>query len=172
MKSIRADVREVTIRLMVCVGLIFVLAGCTRVNSGVGGMFNFDTNLKVIFDVKDNINPDEKHTPSPVYVRFYELKSDKRFIRAKFLELFERDEALLGDELITKQELKRIAPKEPREEHFVVDNETRYVALFAEFFQYKNSKYKVIFPVTSNNVIENTVRIELNDTNLLLRSAK
>jgi len=172
MKSIGAGVRGATLRLVVCFGLMFVLAGCARVNSGVGGMFDFDTDLKVIFEVKDNINPDEKHTPSPVYIRFYELKSDKRFNRAKFLELFERDEELLGDELITKQELKRIAPKEPREERFVVDKETRYVALFAEFFQYKNSKYKVIFPVTSNNVIENTVRIELSDTNLLLRSAK
>lgn len=148
------------------------LTACTKVNSGVGGVFNFDTDLKVIFDVNKNINPDEKHTPSPLFIRFYELKSDKRFERANFLELFEQDEAILGDELISKQELKRIAPGEPRTERFVVDKDTRYVALFGEFFQFKNAKFKVVFPVTSNNVIENTVRIEINDTNLLLKSAK
>ncbi len=154
------------------IGLALGLCACTKVNSGVGGVFNFDTDLKIIFEVANNINPDEKHTPSPLYVRLYELKSDKIFARAGFLELFEEDEALLGNELIAKQELKRIAPGEARQESFVVSKDTRYVALFAEFFQFKNAKYKVVFPVTSNNVIENTVRIEINDTNLLLRSTK
>ena len=149
-----------------------MLAACTKVNSGVGGVFNFDTDLKVIFEVAGNINPDEKHTASPLFLRFYELTSDQRFEQANFLELYEADTKVLGDQLITKRELKRIAPGEARTEQFVVDKKTRYVALFAEFFQFKNAKYKVVFPVTSNNVIENTVRIEINDTNLLLRSAK
>lgn len=156
----------------IVIALAFALTACTKVNSGVGGVFNFDTDLKIIFDVAGNINPDEKHTPSPLFLRFYELTSEQRFAQANFLELYESDTKILGDQLITKRELKRIAPGEARTEQFVVDKKTRYVALFAEFFQFKNAKYKVVFPVTSNNVIENTVRIEINDTNLLLRSAK
>lgn len=154
------------------VALTALLVACTKVNSGVGGVFNFDTDLKLMFEVAANVNPDEKHTPSPIYLRFYELTSDKSFNRASFLELYENDTAVLGDELIAKQELKRLAPGESRAERFVVAKNTRYVALFAEFFQYKNAKFKVVFPVTSNNVVENTARIELNDTHLLLRSAK
>ena len=99
-------------------------------------MLGLNTNLKLEFKVADNINPDEKRTPSPVYLRFYVLKSDKQFNKTDFLELYERDTESLGDDLLSKQELKRIASGEAREEKFVLDKETRYVALFAEFFQY------------------------------------
>lgn len=152
-------------------GCLLLLASCTKVNSGVGGMFNFETDLKLVFDVAEDINPDEQHAPSPLFLRFYELKSDQAFKQADFLSLYENDEALLGDDLLAKRELRRIAPGEARTERFVVDKETRYVALFAEFFQYKNSKFKTVFPVTSQNVIKNTVQIKITDNNLLVISA-
>jgi type VI secretion system protein VasD len=44
--------------------------------------------------------------------------------------------------------------------------------LFAEFFEYKNSRFKVIFPVTSKNVIRNTVRIDVTGNQLLLQRAR
>lgn len=161
-----------TLQKLAILGLLVLLTACTKVNSGVGGMFNFETDLKLILEVDEDINPDENHTPSPLYLRFYELKSDKAFAKADFLSLYENDDALLGDDLLAKRELRRVAPGETRTEKFVVDKETRYVALFAEFFQYKNSKYKTVFPVTSNNVIKNTVTIKITDNNLLVISAK
>lgn len=153
---------------LLCCGL----SSCTKVNKGVGSMMGFDTNLKVIFVIGDTLNPDENHTPSPLFVRFYELSSQNAFQHADFLELYESDESVLGKDLIAKQELGRIVPSGDREQDFVVDADTKYVALFAEFFQYKNAKYKLVFPVTSHNVIENTVWIEINDNKMLLRKAK
>ena len=151
--------------------LVVCLSACTKVNSGVVGMFNFDTDLKVVLEVSDDINPDEKHTASPLYLRFYELTSDKVFNKTDFLELYENDETILGKDLIAKQELDAVLPGVSREERFVVDPATRFVAIFAEFYEFRNSKYKLVFPVTSNNVIENTVRIEISDNKLILRSA-
>ena len=49
--------------------LALCLTACTKVNSGVGGVFNFDTDLKLVFEVDKNITPDEKHTPSPLFRR-------------------------------------------------------------------------------------------------------
>ncbi len=154
--------------ILICVAL----GSCTRANSKVGGMFDFDTDLKIVFEVGNNINPDENHTPSPLFVRLYELESKNAFEHADFLALYDRDEAVLGTELIAKKELRRITPDGDREEKFVVASNTRYVALFAEFFQYKNAKYKLVFPVTSHNVIGNTVRIEITDNKMQLREAK
>lgn len=151
---------------------VLALVGCTKVNSGVAGMFELDTDLKLVLDVADNINPDEKHSPSPVYIRFYELSSDKVFSKLDFIELYEDDRALLGKDLLSLQELEPLLPGSPREESFVLNPETRYVALFAEFYQYKDAKYKVIFPVTSNNVIKNKVHIDISDNKLLLRRAR
>ncbi len=145
---------------------LLALAGCTEVNSKVGGMLKLNTDLKLQFVAGNNLNPDENHTASPVFIRLYELSSDKAFAKADFLDLYENDEATLGKDLIAKQELSRLLPGETRSENFVMDKETRYVAMFAEFFQYKNSRFKVIFPVTANNIIKDRVLIEINDNQM------
>lgn len=158
-------------------GLLLVLlslssVSCTKVNSGVVGMFNLDTDLKLILIAGKDMNPDEKRSPSPLYIRLYELTSEHAFNKADFMALYEKDEALLGKDMLAKRELNRLVPGESQQEAFVVDPKTRYVALFAEFYEFKNAKFKIIFPVTSKNVIKNTVRIEVTGNNMLLQSAR
>lgn len=135
-------------------------------------MFNLDTDLKLILIAGKDINPDEKRSPSPLYIRLYELTSEHAFNKADFMALYEKDEALLGKDMLAKRELNRLVPGESQQEAFVVDPKTRYVALFAEFYEFKNAKFKIIFPVTSKNVIKNTVRIEVTGNNMLLQSAR
>lgn len=159
------------LKMIVFISVVF-LASCTRVNSGVVGMFNLDTDLKLVFIAGKDINPDEKRTPSPLYIRMYELTSDVAFNKADFLELYEKDETILGKALLSKRELNRVLPEEHQEDHFVLDPQTRYVALFAEFYEYRDSKFKIVFPVTSKNVIKNTVKIELTGNQMLLKRAR
>lgn len=147
-----------------------VLAACSSMNTRVGSMLSMDTNLEVAFDVHEQINPDENHRSSPVYIRLYELKSPTAFERADFLELYENDAAVLGDDMVARQELSRIVPGESRTDKFVIDPNARYVGLVAEFYQYQNARYKVVFPVTQTNVVRDSVRVEISDNNLLLRS--
>ena len=132
------------IRIFAIFALLAPLLSCTKVNSGVVGMFNLDTDLKLILLAGKDINPDEKHSPSPLFIRLYELSSDQAFNRADFLGLYEKDDALLGKDLIAKRELNRLVPGETQEDGFVLDANTRYVGLFAEFYEYKNSKFKLI----------------------------
>lgn len=157
------------VRILAVFALLAPLLSCTKVNSGVVGMFNLDTDLKLILLAGKDINPDEKHSPSPLFIRLYELSSDQAFNRADFLELYEKDDALLGKDLIAKRELNRLVPGETQEDGFVLDANTRYVGLFAEFYEYKNSKYKLVFPVTPKNVVKNTVRIEVTGNQMLLQ---
>ena len=60
-------------------GMLLALSGCTAINSGVGGYFGLDTDLKLTFKVDADINPDERNKPSPLFIRLYELKSTKMF---------------------------------------------------------------------------------------------
>jgi type VI secretion system protein VasD len=159
-------------RNLLLIILAVALASCTKVNSGVVGMFNLDTDLKLILLAGKDINPDEKRSPSPLYIRLYELTSDHAFNKADFMALYEKDDTLLGKDVLAKRELNRLVPGESQEEAFVLDPKTRYVALFAEFYEFKNAKYKIIFPVTSKNVVKNTVRIEVTGNNMLLQSAR
>jgi type VI secretion system protein VasD len=135
-------------------------------NGWVGNKLGLDTDLTLYLDVKPYINPDDKKNPSPLYIRMYELKSSRKFDRADFLSIYERDKEVLGTDFIAKQELKRLIPGESRKEYFVLNKETKYIALFGEFLKYKNATFKVVTPVVSNNVFASYVSVQVNGNNL------
>ena len=156
-------------RLLVVVCLLGILPGlssCTAINSGVGGYFGFDTDLKLSFKVDADINPDERKKPSPLFIRMYELKSTKMFNNSDFIDIYERDKEILGADLIAKQKLKRLKPGEDREDSFVLDEKTAYVALYAEFLQYKDSIYRVVIPVVQNNVISTQATVLISGNSI------
>ncbi len=159
-------------RLIFLLLTLVVSNGCSRVHTRAGAMLGLDTDVRITFDVAEAINPDEKHTPSPLYIRFYELSSDQRFSKADFLSLYQNDEQLLGDELLARRELAAIVPGGSREVRFVVSPDTRYVALFAEFYQYRNTRYKVIFPVTPHNIVRDTMRVQIQGANMQIKAGR
>ncbi len=142
-------------------------SACSSLNSAVGGIFGADTDLTLTFKVESDINPDENKRPSPLIVRMYELKSNKLFNKADFIDIYEQDEATLGADFIAVQKLKRLKPGEDRENSFVLDEKTRFVALYAEFFNYKNARYKVIIPVVQHDVIGTTININVSSNKIL-----
>ena len=154
-------------RVFTIVLLLIANVACTTVNSKVGGFLNLDTDLELAFRVDADINPDDSKTPSPLFIRMYELKSTKMFDKANFIDLFERDSEALGADMVAKQKLKRIKPGEGREENFVLNKETKYIGLYAEFLRYKNAAYKVIVPVVQNNVVGTSAVIQLSGNRMI-----
>lgn len=144
-----------------------LLSSCQSDKSRVGGFFNLDTDLKIDFIVDADINPDESKRPSPLFIRMYELKTNKMMKNADFLDLFERDEELLGADMVVKHSLKRFKPGESRTEKLVLDPDTKLVGLFAEFLDFKNARFKLIIPVVSNNVFRNSVVIRVSGNELI-----
>jgi type VI secretion system protein VasD len=143
-----------SMRGLACVLILLgATVSCSTMNTKIGGMLNLDTDLDLTFKTDSNINPDENDTPSPLYIRMYELKSDKSFKNADFIDLYERDKEVLGADMLAKQRLKRLIPGEKREKDFVLNPQTHYVGLYAEFQKYKDSTFKVIIPVEPTNVI-------------------
>jgi type VI secretion system protein VasD len=134
--------------------MLAMLASCTQVN-GTGKKIGLDTDLKLIVETDKDINPDANNRASPVFVRMYELKSPISFHQADFMTLYDKDKATLEADFVAKRELKRFVPGDKREENFVLTPGTRFVALYAEFYQYQNANYKVIFPVTPGNIVGN-----------------
>lgn len=129
------------------------LSACSSINSSVGGFFNMDTDLEIKFKVDADVNPDDDRKPSPLFVRMYQLKSTKMFSRANFIDLYEKDKEVLGADMISKQKLRRIKPGESRDEHFVLNKETHFIGLYAEFLDYKKSSFKLLIPVVPTNVV-------------------
>jgi type VI secretion system protein VasD len=139
-----------------------MLGSCSSLNSTVGEFFKFDTDLTIAFKVDADINPDDRKTPSPLFIRMYEFKATKMFEKANFLDIFEKDKEALGADLVAKQRLKRLKPGEDAEFSFVLDKSTQYVGIYAEFLEYKNATYKVIIPVVKSNVITTSATIHVS----------
>ena len=160
-------IKLTTLGALLIMGMLAV-SGCQRVNSGFGGVLNLETNVTIDLKVESDINPDERQTPSPLYVRLYQLKDKKLFERADFIQLYDQDEATLGADFISSQKLKLLQPGQSRKEKLVLEEETKFIGFYAEFFQYKDSAYKFVVPVTSDNVIRNLVRVNISGNKMKL----
>lgn len=138
------------------------LVACSSHESKVGGMLNLNTDITLRVAAGADINPDHQNDPAPVFLRLYELSSDQAFKSADFIELYEREASALGDTLIQRRQLPGVAPNETREHQMVLDNNTRYIGILAEFFQYENAAYKIVVPITAKNVFRDSIRLRIS----------
>ena len=148
--------------------ILTVVSSCQSDKSTIGGYFDLDTDLKIEFRMEADINPDETGLASPLFIRMYELKAEKIIKKSDFIDIFERDREVLGADLVDMHKLKPFKPGEDRSEQFVLNQKTKYVGLYAEFLDFKESKYKLIIPVVTNNVFKNsaTIRVSGNEMEL------
>ena len=158
------------LNFIVLTGLL--LFGCASNKSVVGGYLELDTDITIEFIVDADSNADELNSGSPLFVRMYELKSSKMMNKAEFIDLYENDIKTIGADMVGDvHRLKRLKPGENRAEHFVLDQKTQFIALYAEFLNYQNSKYKLVIPVVINNVFRNRATIQISGNNMLLKRA-
>jgi type VI secretion system protein VasD len=153
----------------VCAGLfavLFIMSACSSSKSRVGSALDLDTNLRINFIVDSNINPDENKRPSPVYVRVYELKSPTVFQKADFIDLYERDTAILGADFVNKQVLKPLTPGVNRTDNLVLKNGATNVGLYVEFSQYRGVTYKVNAPIVEHSLTKNEVTVKISGTDI------
>lgn len=157
-------------KLFILTVLCFWLFACASENkSVVGGYLGLDTDVSIKFIVDSDSNPDELGIGSPLFLRMYELRDPKMMSKADFIDLYEQDEKTLGADLVGDvHRLKRFTPGETRVEQFVLDEKTKYIALYAEFLLFKDSKFKLVIPVVANNVFINTAVIRISGNQMIL----
>ncbi|MDH5355274.1 MAG: type VI secretion system lipoprotein TssJ [Gammaproteobacteria bacterium] len=152
--------------------LLTVLAGCQSDKSLVGGYLNLDTDLRMEFIVEADINPDEQGVGSPLFLRMYQLKATSMIDKADFIDLYEQDKKALGADLVGEvYRLNRFKPGENRAEQFVLDQSTKFIALYGEFLDFKDSKFKLVIPVVTNNVFKNSAVIRISGNEIRLNDA-
>jgi type VI secretion system protein VasD len=90
-------------------------------------------------------NPDGTGRASPVVVRVYQLKTDAAFKGAEFFALFDDDQKVLGQELISRDEFV-LAPSEKRTIDVAVSRDTRFVGAVAAFRDIRNAQWRGLVP--------------------------
>ena len=84
--------------LLAAVGLM-LLGGCASTPKPVTPV-----PLSVTVQASSKVNPDTYGRPSPTKVVFYELKSSVAFETADFFSLSQKDQAILGGDMLGKEE--------------------------------------------------------------------
>jgi type VI secretion system protein VasD len=106
-----------------------------------------------------NVNPDARGRPSPVVVKFYELKSLAVFDSADFFSLFERDREILGAELVAREEF-QLVPGAKRTFERTLQPDTRYLGVVAAFRDLERSTWRATVPVTPNKTVPLTIKLD------------
>lgn len=156
-------------KLSFIVAISFSIMSCQSNKSLVGGYLDLDTDISINFTVDADSNPDEAGVGSPLFVRMYELKGSKMMQKADFIDLYEQDKETLGADMVGDvHRFKRFKPGEDRVENFVLDQKAQFIALYAEFLNFQESKFSLIIPVVVNNVFRNSVAVRISGNELIL----
>ncbi|MCG7954839.1 MAG: type VI secretion system lipoprotein TssJ [Candidatus Thiodiazotropha endolucinida] len=128
-------------KLLLVIGLvtIFIASGCSSVSS-----------VKASLNADMGVNPDINGRPSPIVARIYELKSLSVFNNADFFNLFEQDVALLGDEMLMRDEL-HFQPGESKLLERELQPDTRYLGVIGAYRDIENATWR------------RTIEIDVND---------
>ena len=92
-----------------------------------------------------DVNPDPSGRPSPIVVRVYQLRTDTAFSNAEFFALFDDEQKVLGQELISRDEF-MLAPAEKRTLDVALSGETRFVGVVAAFRDIRNAQWRGVLP--------------------------
>lgn len=117
--------------------------------------------------VSSGVNPDISNRPSPIVLRIYELNALGKFKAADFFGLMEDDAALLGNDLLHREEL-QLSPGAKQPYHRKVPPETEYIGVIAAYRNINEAVWKVMAPIPPNKT--SAITISVNDLALSIQS--
>ncbi|MBC7994377.1 MAG: type VI secretion system lipoprotein TssJ [Rhizobacter sp.] len=129
------------------------LPGCAMFGGG-------KTSLEAKVAASAEVNPDSRKRPSPVVVRVFELKSPTLFEQADFVSLFEKDQAVLGAEMISREEFV-LRPGETKPLVKPLSPDTKFIGVMVAFRELERARWRAVVPVAAGK--KNVMAIDLSD---------
>lgn len=128
------------------------LPGCSMFASG-------PATLNASLVAGPQLNPDARRRPSPAVVRVYELKAPTLFEQADFVSLFEKDQATLAAELVSREELV-LRPGETKPLAKPLGADTKFIGVMVAFRELERARWRAVVPVVARK--KNVLSIELD----------
>lgn len=127
---------------------VVALPGCSMFSSG-------PATVSTTVVATAQVNPDARRRPSPVVVRVFELKATTLFEQADFVSLFEKDQAVLAAELVSREEFV-LRPGESKPITKPLAADTKFIGVMAAFRELERARWRAVVPVVpgKKNVIE------------------
>lgn len=105
------------------------------------------------------VNPSVSKRPSPVLVRVYELKAATGFNNADFISLYQRDQAELGADIVSREEF-TLAPGEKRPWNKTLSADTRFIAVFAAYRDLERAQWRNVVAVPPGKALQLSVQAD------------
>lgn len=110
-----------------------------------------------------NANPDIRKRPSPAVVRVYELKSTALFESTDFVSLFDKDQASLGSELISREEA-ILSPNDVKAINKTLSPDAKFISVMVAFRELERARWRVFVPIVQGK--KNVVKIRIDDVSV------
>lgn len=107
----------------------------------------------------EDINPDITDRPSPILLRVYELGAAGSFQNAEFFPLYEKDDAVLGRDLINREAF-LIKPGETHPLGLPLNSDTHFIGVVAAFSNIEQAQWRAVVQVDQEKAINLTIKIE------------
>jgi len=117
------------------------------------------TPVQLTFMASADINPDVSGRAAPVVLRYYQLGGTGAFERADYFQLHDKDAALLGQDLLDRQELP-LTPGATQTVAFEAKPGTKAVGIIAAYRDIDRALWRVDAPITTGQKASLTVRVE------------
>jgi type VI secretion system protein VasD len=117
------------------------------------------TIIQATIDVRASTNPDAKGRPSPIVLRFYELKSLAAFMSSDFFSLYDRDKETLAAELVAREEF-QLTPGKSQQFERKLQPETTHIAVVAAFRDLERAQWRASMPVVPQQTTPVVIRLE------------
>ncbi len=99
--------------------------------------------FRLVLSADNDINPDVRGRPTPVVVRIYELRNTSNFEAADFFSLFEKEQAVLGSDLIQREEI-ILRPTESRQISRRAHPDARVIGIVAAYRNLERSTWRTV----------------------------
>ena len=112
-----------------------------------------------------NLNPSSSGRPSPVVVRLYELKAAAQFESADFLSLFDKDQSVLGPDIVMRDEFV-LSPGESNAIKRDLSADSKFFAVMVAFRDLEHAKWRAVVPLLAGK--DNALSVRLNTSTVQL----
>lgn len=117
------------------------------------------TLVEITFIAAPDVNPDPSGRASPVVVRYYQLAATSAFEMADYFQLHDTEAAVLGQNLLDRQELP-LAPGTSQTVAFAVKPGTQSVGVAASYRDIDRAQWRAAAPVAEGKKTKLKVQLD------------
>ena len=127
------------------------------------------TRLVATLTASSDVNPNIAGSPSPIFVRLYELKANTAFVTAGFFALWDEEDKALGKDLESRQQVVLSPGQQAKVEREFADG-SAFLGVAAAYQDVQNAIWRAIQPIPAHETT--TIQIDVGRTAVVLTVKK